>query len=170
MSKSLDVLIISIGIFQGLIGVLKVSIGIILLLPIPALSVTTGIITTFSSVAESLKKILDKFSTISITVLMALLIVKSVIALILALLKILDSLIQGCDSNAILYGLNDALTIIDNELNDDNGNKLNDSSSLIRQINGFTLEIQILGINNVGELKRKQAIAKKFSRNYIIKR
>ena len=158
MSKSLDVLIIAVGIVQGLIGVLQVAIGIILLLPIPALTVTTGIITTFSSVAEALKKILDKFSTVSITVLMALLIVKSVIALILALLKILDSLILACDPNANLDGLNDALTIIDNELNNNDDNL--DGSSLTRRVNGFTLSTQILETNAVGNLKRKQAIAK----------
>jgi len=159
ISKTLDTLIVAVGIVQGLIGVLQVAIGIILVLPIPALSVTTGVITTFSSVAEALKKILDKFSNVSITVLMSLLIIKSIIALLLALLKILDSLILACNPNANLTGLNDALTLIDNELNNNNSNNL-DGSSLTRRVNGFILSTQILETNAVGNLKRKQAIAK----------
>lgn len=158
ISKTLDILIIAVGIVQGLIGVLQIAIGIILVLPIPALAVTTGIITTFSSVAEALKKILDKFSNVSITVLIALLIIKSVIALILALLKILDSLILFCDPNTKLDGLSDALILIDNELNKETQDKLNEN--LTRRVNGFILSIQILETNAVGNLKRKQAIAK----------
>lgn len=160
ISKTLDILIKAVGIVTGLLGVLQVAINTILLLPVPAAVIPVGVITTSSSIVEGLKKLTSKFTAVGVTVLMALLIMKSVIAVLLGLLKLLDSLLLFCDSSTSLIPLSDELLLIQGEI--DNGNLENDldGSKLTRNINGFILEIQTLEINQVGSLKRRQAVAK----------
>ena len=144
-------------------GVLNVAVNLILVIPIPALTVPIGIITTASSVASALKKLTEKFTSIGVTILMALLMIKSVIAILLALLKLLDSLLLFCNPSSSLTPLSDELLFIQKEIDDENNkNELDglDGNGLTRNVNGFILSLQTLDINAVGGLKRRQAIAK----------
>lgn len=166
ISKSLDILIKAIGIAQGLVVVLKVIFNIILALPIPVsvppgIGIPQSIIQKGADIIQTLKRLADQVLSVSITVLMALLIIKSTIALILSLLKALDNLLLICYPSAILIGLDDNLISIQNEMdNADKNSTQNSGDSLTRRVNGFTLSVQVLEINSVGGLKRKQAIAK----------
>jgi len=166
ISKLLDVLIISVGIMQGLMGVLKITFNILLALPIPLPPfVPSNVVQGTANVIQSLQKLVDKFSNVNITVLIALMIIKSVIALILSLLKTLDALLLFCNPNAFdqLIELDPALNTLQDELNPE----VQTDNSLIRKLNGFTLEIQLIELDMVGGLKRKQAVAKN-SQNIII--
>ncbi len=162
ISKSIDILIQAVGIAQGLIAVLKVIFNIILAIPIPV-AVPPGIVLPQSiiqkgaDVVQTLKKLADQFLNISTTVLMALLIFKSIIAILLNLLNVLDSLLLSCYPQASLLSLDSNLLLIQQEINDANNTN---EQVLTRRLNGFTLEIQILNTNAVGNLKRKQAVAK----------
>lgn len=163
ISKTLDILIKTIGIITGFMGVLNVAVNLILVIPIPALTVPIGVITTASSVASALKKLTEKFTSIGVTILMALLMIKSVIAILLALLKLLDSLLLFCNPSSSLTPLSDELLFIQKEIDDENNkNELDglDGNGLTRNVNGFILSLQTLDINAVGGLKRRQAIAK----------
>ena len=168
ISKILDILIVSVGITQGLMGVLKITFNILLALPIPLPPfVPSNIVQGTANIIQSLQKLVDKFSNINITILIALMIIKSVIALILSLLKTLDTLLIFCnpniDTSIQLIKLDPVLITLQDELNPE----VQTDNTLIRKLNGFTLEVQVIDNDAIGELKRKQAVAKN-SQNIIM--
>ena len=70
------------------------------------------------------------------------------------------------DTSIQLIKLDPVLITLQDELNPE----VQTDNTLIRKLNGFTLEVQVIDNDAIGELKRKQAVAKKFSKYYYDKR
>lgn len=161
LSKYVDTLLKTIGIAQGFISILQGAANLILLIPIPVavppgIGIPQSIIQKGADLVRGFKKLIDKFSNLSITLLMSLLIFKSIIALLLSILGVIDKLIYQCDSNTQLDDLNNELKLINDEINNkDESNKYIN----VRRISGFTLEVITLD-ENITQLARKQAIGK----------
>lgn len=155
ISKTLDTLIKSIGIIQGLSQVLSVAINVFFIIPIPAAFIPQGILTLASDSVRKLQNLLSKFNNISSTVLIALMILKFVLALIISLLQQLDKLIKQCDPLSQLDELDNNLKSIQNEINDIDVNGDINPKLNRRTINGFNLDIQ-----NVDELSNNGLISR----------
>ena len=173
LSKTIDILIKAVGIVQGLSVILLITANVILAIPLPAALVPQSVIQIGADVVQYAKKLASKFSSISITVLISLLLFKAVISMIINLLLSLYKLLLICNPSSDLISLDSNLVLIKEEIEKLSLNRedipetesLNREDipetdiSLIRKINGFTLEISIIEKNSIGNLQRKQAIA-----------
>ena len=157
LSKTLDTLIVAIGVVDGLLKILSITVNLFFAVPIPVTFVPQGIITLASDSVRKFQNLLSKFKSINATVLMALMILKFVLAVILSLLQNLDKLIKQCDPSAQLTELDDNLKTIQNEVSIADNNIINPLVNK-RIVNGFELDVQT--VDNLNGLLSKQAIGK----------
>ena len=160
-----------VGIAAGLLSAFRIVVRVLRFLPIPAAFLNLALINKIQAILEKISKLIGQFTQITVGILAALIILRSILKLAISLLDLLDELIGKCaeESGGVIA--------------DENGNLINYSSipqteldadllaSLEEQeadgtpgppylINGFILEVQTDRNNPVGSLKRRFAVAK----------
>ena len=108
---------------------------------------------------EEVKKTLDKFiednKNLNIQLLVALVFLVAALIILLLILKAVDSLIFECSESGDIE-----LDEINQELKDLEKEAEANAVSPSNQVNGFTIEIQTIDQNAVGNYKRRQAVGK----------
>jgi len=136
-------------------------------LPFPV-AVPPGVGVPFSLISnlEGVKKILDEFvennKKLNKALLVALVFLVAALIIILILLRAIDNLIFKCAPDTQLDSINEQLRELEKEAE-------NDAVAATNQINGFTLEVQTIDQNAVGNLKRRQAVGKNAQGVVIVK-
>ncbi len=136
-------------------------------LPFPV-AVPPGVGVPFSLISnlEGVKKILDEFvennKKLNKALLVALVFLVAALIIILILLRAIDNLIFKCAPDAQLDSINEQLRELEKEAE-------SDAVAATNQINGFTLEVQTIDQNAVGNLKRRQAVGKNAQGVVIVK-
>ena len=119
----------------------------------------TGVPYSLISNLEEVKKVLDKFiednQKLNKQLLVALVFLVAALIIVLLLLKSLDDLILKCagDQQIVLEDVDQELRDLEKEAED---NAVPPSN----QINGFTIEVQNVDQNAIGDYKRRQAVGK----------
>lgn len=115
--------------------------------PIPLLKI--------QKVREIIQEFIDNNKKLNIALIVALVFLVAAIIILLLILRALDKLILQCTSDGgELEEINSELMKLGNEAKTEN------NVSAINQVNGFTIEIQTIDQNAVGNLKRRQAVGK----------
>jgi len=108
---------------------------------------------------EEVKKVLDQFiednKNLNKQLLIALIFLVAALIIILLILRALDQLIFECAPNSGIE-----LEEINQELRDLEKEAEANAVAPTNQINGFTIEVQTIDQNAVGDLKRRQAVGK----------
>ena len=136
-------------------------------LPFPV-AVPPGVGVPFSLISnlEGVKKILDEFvennKKLNKALLVALVFLVAALIIILILLRAIDNLIFKCAPDTQLDSINEQLRELEKEAE-------SDAVVATNQINGFTLEVQTIDQNAVGNLKRRQAVGKNAQGVVIVK-
>ncbi len=106
---------------------------------------------------EEVKKVLDQFiednKNLNKQLLIALIFLVAALIIILLILRALDQLIFECAPDTQLEEINQELRDLEKEAEAN-------AVAPTNQINGFTIEVQTIDQNAVGDLKRRQAVGK----------
>jgi hypothetical protein len=106
---------------------------------------------------EEVKKVLDQFiednKKLNKQLLIALIFLVAALIIILLILRALDQLIFECAPDTQLEEINQELRDLEKEAEAN-------AVAPTNQINGFTIEVQTIDQNAVGDLKRRQAVGK----------
>ncbi len=127
-------------------------------LPFP-LSVPPGVGVPFSLISnlEEVKKVLDQFiednKNLNKQLLIALIFLVAALIIILLILRAIDQLVFECAPGTQLEEINQDLRDLEKETEAN-------AVSPTNQVNGFTIEVQTIDQNAVGDLKRRQAVGK----------
>ena len=127
-------------------------------LPFP-LSVPPGVGVPFSLISnlEEVKKVLDQFiednKNLNKQLLIALIFLVAALIIILLILRAIDQLVFECAPGTQLEEINQELRDLEKET---------EANAVVptNQVNGFTIEVQTIDQNAVGDLKRRQAVGK----------
>ena len=127
-------------------------------LPFP-LSVPPGVGVPFSLISnlEEVKKVLDQFiednKNLNKQLLIALIFLVAALIIILLILRAIDQLVFECAPGTQLEEINQDLRDLEKET---------EANAVVptNQVNGFTIEVQTIDQNAVGDLKRRQAVGK----------
>ena len=139
-------------------------------LPFPV-AVPPGVGVPFSLISnlEAVKKVLDEFvennKKLNISLLVALVFLVAALIILLLILRAVDNLIFKCtpdDSTTGLEDINEGLRELEKEAGEN-------AVEATNQLNGFTLEVQTIDQNAVGNLKRRQAVGKNSQGVVIVK-
>ena len=139
-------------------------------LPFPV-AVPPGVGVPFSLISnlEAVKKVLDEFvennKKLNISLLVALVFLVAALIILLLILRAVDNLIFKCtpdDSTTGLEEINEGLRELEKEAGEN-------AVEATNQINGFTLEVQTIDQNAVGNWKRRQAVGKNSQGIVIVK-
>ena len=139
-------------------------------LPFPV-AVPPGVGVPFSLISnlEAVKKVLDEFvennKKLNISLLVALVFLVAALIILLLILRAVDNLVFKCtpdDSTTGLEEINEGLRELEKEAGEN-------AVEATNQINGFTLEVQTIDQNAVGNLKRRQAVGKNSQGIVIVK-
>jgi hypothetical protein len=127
-------------------------------LPFP-LSVPPGVGVPFSLISnlEEVKKVLDQFiednKNLNKQLLIALIFLVAALIIILLILRAIDQLVFECAPGTQLEEINQDLRDLEKETEAN-------AVAPTNQVNGFTIEVQTIDQNAVGDLKRRQAVGK----------
>ena len=165
-----------VGIAAGLLSAFRIVIRVLKLLPIPVsfppgFGIPLSVINKIQDILDKISKKIGQFTQITIGILAALIILRSILKLAISLLDLLDELIGKCaeesggvivDENGILINYS---SIPQTELDADLLRSLEEQEEDGTPgppylINGFILEVQTDRKNPVGSLKRRYAVAK----------
>lgn len=114
--------------------------------PIPLLQI--------QKVREVIQEFVDSNKQLNIALIVALVFLVAAIVILLLILKAIDQLIFKCAPDTQLDEINSELRELENKA------KTEDAVEPTKNINGFTLEVQTVDQNAVGNLKRRQAVGK----------
>lgn len=127
-------------------------------LPFPV-SVPPGVGVPFSLISnlEEVKKVLDQFvednKELNKQLLIALIFLVAALIIILLILRAIDQLVFECAPGTQLEEINQELRDLEKETEAN-------AVAPTNQVNGFTIEVQTIDQNAVGDLKRRQAVGK----------
>ena len=127
-------------------------------LPFPV-SVPPGVGVPFSLISnlEEVKKVLDQFvednKELNKQLLIALIFLVAALIIILLILRAIDQLVFECAPGTQLEEINQELRDLEKETEAN-------AVAPTNQVNGFTIEVQTIDQNSVGDLKRRQAVGK----------
>ena len=142
---TVDNLLKTLGIFQGILVVTEISLNAIPLIPLPSPP-------SVSILGGKLDSLVKKFKNVNGGLIIILLLLRNTLIQILQLLESLDSQIQSCVKDIPeLETLNSEIVEQINALN-------RDSSIPTEKVNGFSFDIETEQTTN--DLKRKRALAK----------
>ena len=106
---------------------------------------------------EEVKKTLDQFiednKNLNKQLLIALVFLVAALIILLLILKAIDQLVLECAPGTQLEEINQELRDLEKEAEDN-------AVAPTNQVNGFTIEVQTVDQNAVGDLKRRQAVGK----------
>ena len=148
---------------------IKTNRSIVLNLPIP-LGAPIGVGVPYSAVAklQEVEQVLKELESDNVElnkqIITSLILLTASVTTILILLKLLDELTQECATE-----LNIQPEAISQELIDLTNEASEEGVVSVNKINGFTLEVQAMDQNAVGNLKRRQAIGKNSQGIILIK-
>jgi hypothetical protein len=124
-------------------------------LPIPLVTQPYSTVSNLQNIESILKELEEQNQCLNKQILIALIFLIASLIIILALLKGIDELTLECaqEENIGLEPISQELINLTNEASEEGVVSIN-------KINGFTLEVQAMDQNAVGNLKRRQAIGK----------
>ena len=115
-------------------------------IPIPLLQI--------QKVREIIQEFIDSNKQLNIALIVALVFLVAAIVILLLILKAIDQLVFKCAPDTQLDEINSELRELENKA------KTEDAVEPTKNVNGFTLEVQTVDQNAVGNLKRRQAVGK----------
>ena len=115
-------------------------------IPIPLLQI--------QKVREVIQEFIDSNKQLNIALIVALVFLVAAIVILLLILKAIDQLVFRCAPDTQLDEINSELRELENKA------KTEDAVEPTKNVNGFTLEVQTVDQNAVGNLKRRQAVGK----------
>ena len=115
-------------------------------IPIPLLQI--------QKVREVIQEFIDSNKQLNIALIVALVFLVAAIVILLLILKAIDQLVFKCAPDTQLDEINSELRELENKA------KTEDAVEPTKNVNGFTLEVQTVDQNAVGNLKRRQAVGK----------
>jgi hypothetical protein len=132
-------------------------------LPIPLITQPYATVGNLQQIDDILKELESQNQQLNKQILIALIFLVASLVIILSLLKGIDELTQECaqEENLEFEAISQELIQLTTEANNED--------TTINQINGFTLEVQAMDQNAVGNLKRRQAIGKNLQGIILIK-
>ena len=105
-------------------------------------------------VREVIQEFIDSNKQLNIALIVALVFLVAAIVILLLILKAIDQLVFKCAPDTQLDEINSELRELENKA------KTEDAVEPTKNVNGFTLEVQTVDQNAVGNLKRRQAVGK----------
>ena len=123
--------------------------------PIPLLQI--------QKVREVIQEFVDSNKQLNIALIVALVFLVAAIVILLLILRAIDKLVFQCAPDSQLDEINSELRELENKA------KIEDAVEPTKNVNGFTLEVQTIDQNAVGNLKRRQAVGKNAQGVVIVK-